>query len=238
MCVIETFERVEKKYMLTRQTYKEFREELLTMMQADEYGLSSVSNIYYDTDDFSMIRTSLERPIYKEKLRLRGYGLVTKDSTVFMEIKKKYNGVVYKRREAIPVSLGEQWMMKDGLVLPNTQITGEINHMKEFYHPKPKVVLSYDRLALFGREDETLRVTFDFNVRYRDSMLSLTHGNFGSRLIGINTILMEIKIPGAIPLWLVHMIEKYDITPVQFSKYGFCYKEYLSKEKKEVKIAC
>jgi len=236
----EIFERYEKKYLLTNEAYRKLVPELMKHMTADRYGKYTISNIYFDTDDFRLIRDSLEKPAYKEKLRLRLYGDADEDKTVFAEIKKKYKGVVYKRR--IPLSLRDarRYLVYgirpklDDRRFTERQIFREIDYMKNRYGLKPAVFIAYDRIALAGTEDPELRVTFDMNIRCRNTKLDLAEGKHGTQLLKPGTILMEVKIPGAMPLWMAELFEDIAKYQVSFSKYGTYYK-MLEEEKKEAK---
>ena len=159
----EVFARYEKKYWLSPDQYHVLRGLLLDRMREDDYGRHTICNIYYDTPDYHLIRTSLEKPIYKEKLRLRSYGVPNAQSQVFLELKKKYRGVVYKRRAALA-------------------------------------------------PDEAQAILW------------------GAPLCGDGYVLMELKLPGVMPLWLARLLDSLAVYPVSFSKYGFCYRRYLSRE--------
>lgn len=221
------FKRYEKKYLLNELQYKTLRQRLESYMEADSYGLHSINNIYYDTDDYRLIRASLEKPAYKEKLRLRSYGATGKDSSVFVEIKKKYDGVVYKRRVAMKLSEADDYILNGNKPLKQTQITREIDWFLNYYKVSPKVFIAYDRIALFGKQDSDLRITFDTNIRFRENKLDLLEGSKGKLLLKDKLILMEIKIPGVMPLMLSRVLDELKIYPVSFSKYGTCYKEHL-----------
>ncbi len=222
----DVFKRYEKKYLLDDQKYQKLLSLLTGFMLPDSYGLHTISNIYYDTDNYQLIRTSLEKPVYKEKFRVRTYGIAKADSTAFLELKKKFKGVVYKRRISVPLS--EAMRVANTGVSPNdgSQILNEIDWFMRSYHPQPKVVLCYERLALYGKEDSTLRATFDSNIRWRDTDLDLTHGDYGTPLIPGMRIL-EVKLPGSMPLWMAHLFNELGIYPESFSKYGTCYRQNL-----------
>lgn len=234
----EIFERYEKKYMLTMDAYRKLVPELMKHMTADRYGKYTISNIYFDTEDFRLIRESLAKPVYKEKLRLRLYGDAAEDGTVFAEIKKKYKGVVYKRR--IPLSLKDarRYLVYgirpdlDRRPFTERQIFREVDYMKERYGLKPAVFIAYDRIAFAGTDDPELRVTFDNNIRCRRTELDLAKGKHGTQLLAPGTILMEVKIPGAMPLWMAKLFEDITKYEVSFSKYGTYYKR-LMEEKTE-----
>ena len=243
----EIFKRVEEKWLLPKEEYRRLLPELRKHMEEDVYGKYTISNIYYDTADFRLIRESLEKPVYKEKLRLRLYGDADENGKVFAEIKKKYKGIVYKRRIGMELRDARRWLnygiapAEGGLddIAPaegkkasftERQIFREISYMKDRYGLRPAVFISYDRTALAGTEDSELRVTFDTNIRCRTEKPDLAAGMQGMQLLPPDTVLMEVKIPGAMPLWMAELFER--ITPYQqsFSKYG-AYYEYLMKEK-------
>ena len=228
------FERVEKKYVLSKDKYKALLEGIAPYMSADEYGLHTICNIYYDTDTYDLIRHSIDKPKYKEKLRVRSYGKVGKKDKVYVELKKKYNGIVYKRRVSMTLEEAERYL-KHG-IKPNTkqlQILKEIDYFMKFYEPKPKLYLAYDRVAYFGKEDENLRITFDHNIRSRDYDMSLSKGDYGTYLLDESSYLMEIKVPGAYPIWLARLLAELEIYPTSFSKYGNIYKENLRQTRRE-----
>jgi len=220
-----TFERSEKKYLLNETQYRALLEVLGLRMQADAYGEYTVCNLYFDTEHNDLIRRSIEKPDYKEKLRLRSYGAVTDDDKVFLEIKKKYKGVVFKRRIKVPYREIKAYLT-DGTPPPSDhgQIFREIDYFLHFYQCYPKLYLSYDRIAFAGTgEDKGLRITFDTNIRSRTDRLDLTIPPDGERLLADGTWLMEIKAPGAMPLWLTHALTQLSIYPTSFSKYGRIY---------------
>ena len=223
-----TFQRYEKKYMLTREQCTALMKYSTGRLQPDEYGSYTISNIYYDTDNFDLIRMSLEKPVYKEKLRMRCYGSPETGKPVFLELKKKYDGVVYKRRAELTYQDAERFMTTRPCSEGDTQIMKEIGYFLSVYPVKPKVFLSYDRVALAGIEDSGLRVTFDTGMRFRRTSLSLNKGNWGTDLLDQDKILMEVKVPGAFPLWMSRVFSELGIFPSSFSKYGSCYERYLA----------
>ena len=226
-----TFERSEKKYLITTAQYTALREVLDKRMTADKYEQYTVCNLYFDTDHNDLIRRSIEKPRYKEKLRLRSYGVVADDDKVFLEIKKKYKGVVYKRRIVLPYGEAKAYLY-DGIPPRETgQIFREIDYFIKFYHAFPKLYLSYDRVALCGvGEEKGLRVTFDRNIQSRTYDLDLSIPPSGEQLLTPDQWLMEIKAPGAVPLWLSEALTRLAIYPNSFSKYG---KVYTRDHKKE-----
>lgn len=224
-----TFERVEKKYLLTPAQLDALAPMLHRHMQIDQYGRHTICNVYYDTPDYRLIRTSLQKPVYKEKLRLRSYGVPGPGDTVFVELKKKYRGVVYKRRTALELTAAERWLAGDGPA-PEGQIAREIEYFQSLYRTGPAVFLAYDRAAMFGRQDPDLRLTLDENIRWRTDALALSAGERGSPLSVQGLYLMEVKLPGVMPLWLAHGLAQAGAAPVSFSKYGCCYREFLQED--------
>lgn len=223
----DVFKRYEKKYMITMEQYHELIGRMMQKMSPDQYGKHTICNIYFDTPGYGIIRSSLEKPVYKEKIRLRSYGLPQEDDTVYIELKKKYDGVVYKRR--VPMRLGDARKYLYYGIKPESegQIFREIDYAVQFYRPKPAVYLAYERIAFFGKEDPELRVTFDMNIRARDYDLDLSKGSHGIRLLDNHQMLMEVKIPGAMPVWMSHLFAKLGIYPVSYSKYGTYYQAYI-----------
>ena len=220
------FKRYEKKYLLTPAQYDAIRKGMEAYMQPDQYSHYTICNVYYDTDDFSLIRASLEKPVYKEKLRVRSYGVAADNSKAFVELKKKYDGVVYKRRVVMGAADAVAYL--DGSEPGgDTQIHREIDWFMHCYRPAPKVFIAYDREAYAGRENPDLRVTFDTNLRGRAERVDLRSGDDGQPILKDGQILMEIKIPGAAPLWLARLLSENGVFSASFSKYGAYYKQYI-----------
>lgn len=224
----EIFKRYEKKYILTKEQYKRFVEETSERLTVDQYGKHTICNIYFDTKNYSLIRSSIEKPVYKEKLRLRSYGVPDMDSTVFLEIKKKYDGVVYKRRISLSYNEAMNYLEKGVPPDNKSQIFKEIDWLLNFYKAKPKVFIAYDRIAMYGVKDEELRITFDTAIRSRFEDLDLAMGDSGRLLLPKDNYLMEIKAAGAMPLWLARTLSELRIMPVSFSKYGNVYKRKMT----------
>lgn len=229
-----TFMRSEKKYILDISTYLSLKRVLDSRLMPDQYGEYNIANIYYDTEDFDLIKTSLEKPLYKEKLRLRSYGTPGPDSTAFMEIKKKFKGIVYKRRHALPYLETVDFLAGYGEA--ENQVMHELRYAVERYELIPQIYLSYDRTALAGIEDNGLRVTFDSNILFRRSDLDLSKGSWGTRILDPSLVIMEIKVAGAFPLWLSELLSSYDIFPRSFSKYGTCYRDYIMDDIREGEV--
>ena len=221
------FERNELKYVLDGETCAALSAELKGRLLPDQYGQYTISSIYYDTEDYQLIRTSLEKPVYKEKFRLRSYGVPGPEDPVFLELKKKYKGVIYKRRTVLSLAEANQYLLHGKQPAEQTQILREIDWTVQRYSLQPKVLLAYDRKAFYDESQPELRVTFDRNIRWRRTALDLSAGDQGQLLLESGVVLMEIKIPGAMPLWLSHMLATFAIFPTSFSKYGTCYKEII-----------
>lgn len=228
------FQRYEKKYMISRFQYASLRKNFLGQLTEDCFGTYKICNVYYDTSDFRLIENSLEKPIYKEKFRLRSYGLPREDTQVFLEIKKKYDHIVYKRRAAMAFNDAVNWLeaaQKGSALYSEDQILKEIGYMFQLYRLKPEVYLSYDRVALAGVSDPDLRVTFDWNIKARTEHPDLWTGDFGSQLMDPDMLLMEVKVPGAFPIWMSRIFSELEIYPISFSKYGTFYRKFICKQK-------
>ena len=225
---VTVFQRYELKYQIDENQWNELLLKSAGRLRPDEHGASAILSLYYDTQDFRLIRRSIESPVYKEKLRLRSYGLLTEGNVAFLELKKKFDGVVYKRR----VKLSRDEVL--GGSAGSRQIAEEIKYFRQFYgNLVPKFLILYDRLALVGEND--LRVTCDRNVRYRTSRLNLTSGLDGTPLLGRDKILLEIKTGTAIPCWLTKILSELKIYKAPFSKCGAAYQAEFFKNKTEVR---
>ncbi|MBR1664039.1 MAG: polyphosphate polymerase domain-containing protein [Ruminococcus sp.] len=223
------FERVEKKYLLNSQQFRELSEVLEGRFQIDKYGKTTINNIYYDTPDHLLIRRSLEKPVYKEKLRVRSYGKADRDTKVFIELKKKYKGVVYKRRTSMALKDSYPFLNCESKPCISEQIENEIQYFMGFYENiAPAMYIGYDRIAMYGVDNKDLRITFDTNIRYRQTDLRLDKGSYGEQLLENGQVLMEIKIPGVMPLWLSKELSRLKIFPTSFSKYGKAYTRVLT----------
>lgn len=231
------FKRYEIKYMLTRAQRAAIQEELEKYMVMDKHGKNTTLSLYMDTPDFLLARRSMEKPMYKEKLRLRSYGLATKEKKVFVEIKKKYDSIVYKRRASMTEEELENYL-EQGILPQDTQILREIDYARNRYEGlAPAILLCYDREAFYGKDDHDFRITFDENILWRDTEVDLTSGIYGEKLLDDDTIMMEIKVANAYPKWLVDFLSKNRIYKTSFSKYGTAYKRKseLDKETKDTK---
>ncbi|UQZ34076.1 molecular chaperone [Paenibacillus sp. PK3_47] len=242
---IEVFNRYENKYLLDNESYLKIYNELLEYMEPDDFNKQhefySITNLYYDTPSNTLIRNSLSKPKYKEKLRLRAYGVPDKDSKVYLEIKKKVFGLVNKRRTSLKlheaydfVRTGIPPEYKDYM---NKQVVEEIRYFLSCYDLKPMVYLSYDRKALFCKNNRDLRITFDTNIRSRRCDLNMEHGTYGELLMEPGQWLMEVKAEKTIPVWLSKMLSEHQMYRTSFSKYGNEYKKMLRNSKVESESA-
>ena len=226
-----TFKRYEKKYLLNPEQYEILKREVDLHFNPDEYGETKICNLYYDTPEFLLITRSNDKPIFKEKLRLRTYGIPSDDTTAFIEVKRKFNSVVYKRRIHMPYTKAIEHVASPKKSENDKQITKEINYMIEFYKTlEPQFYLSYDRQAFFYKETSDIRLTFDKNIIWRDYDLDLRKGSFGESLLPKGYTLMEIKVPNTAPLWLAKLLSDLKLYPTSFSKVGTAYKTMLAKK--------
>ena len=233
----DVFERVEKKYVINKAQFDFIMDELSKRTIPDVHGESLISNIYFDTPDYRLIRRSLLKPVYKEKLRLRGYGAIDEGSELFLEIKKKYDGVVYKRRIELMCEEAANYLRLGGKLPEQSQIAREIEWFMGYYPMlAPRMYISYDRIDLYDKEDHDLRITFDKNIISRREDIRLEYGVFGERVIPKDTMIMEIKYMDRMPLWLIALLRHHDLEKTSFSKYGTEYEHYLKYGIKERKL--
>lgn len=225
MAYQSVFKRYELKYLLTQAQKKQILAAMKPYMKLDDYGRTTIRNLYYDTPNYRLARQSLERPVYKEKLRIRSYCQADPFSPVYVELKKKYDGVVYKRRIALPEQEAMEWISGSFPCLREEQIVREIDYFKDFYQGlEPKVFLSYEREAYYALDGSDFRVTFDESILCRQRNLSLCDGVWGTPLLSKGQTLMEIKCAGGIPLWMVSALSENKIYKASYSKYGTAYK--------------
>lgn len=225
------FQRHEIKFLLDSRQRAALEAALAGRMAADQYGESTICSLYYDTPDSLLIRRSLEKPKYKEKIRVRSYGAARRDGTVFVELKKKVRGVVYKRRVPMTEREAEAFLtaqssfpQREGDSWQYRQIGREIQFARDFYHDlEPAMYLAYDRIAYFSPEDPDLRLTLDRRIRWRTEDLDLTVPPSGEPLLRPDLSLLEVKTASAIPLWLIQILNDNQIRQTSFSKYGMAY---------------
>ena len=223
------FKRIEKKFLLSEGQYDRLFRRTGARLRPDEYGRSTVMSLYLDTPDHRIIRDSIEAADYKEKLRLRSYGTPGADTAVFLELKKKFGGVVYKRRVSMTLAAAERYL-REGVRPFESQIMSEIDWAMQLYRrPGPAMLIACEREAWFDGERPDLRLTFDRGIRYRERELQLSAGSAGIALLPEDAVLLEIKTGGAMPLWLADALDAEGIFPSSFSKYGRAYAHSLGE---------
>ena len=242
------FKRYEIKYMVTAGQKARIMEAMEPYMEMDRFGRSTVRNIYFDTDDFVLARHSIAKPDFKEKLRIRSYSRADSDSTVFVELKRKYDGVVYKRRIGLPEADAMRWMagsrdpaLMRELEAESPQVAREIEYFTSLYSGlKPVLYLSYDREAYRMKRDSSMidggsgfRVTVDSRILCRESDLSLRSDPYGTQILKDGMFLMELKCPGAIPMWMTKILSEEQLYKTSFSKYGTAYCSFMEKAPRE-----
>lgn len=239
----EVFNRYESKFLIDRYIWEKIQTNLQNSMEPDKYNkndsLYTISNIYYDSEDHYLIRNSLLKPKYKEKLRLRAYGVPKRDEKVYVEIKKKYYGLVNKRRTAL--KLQDAYNFLNSNIKPdikpyfqgqsiNYQVINEIDYMIGLYKLIPQLYLSYQRKAFWSKDQKDLRITFDTNIRTRRYNLRLEAGNYGDLLLPIDKCIMEVKAENSIPTWLARLLSELSVYKTSFSKYGSEYTKMLKQD--------
>jgi VTC domain. len=229
---IDVFKRTEIKYLLSYEQYEKLMQFMLTFARVDDYGKTRINNIYFDTPDYKIIRTSLEKPIYKEKLRLRTYGETNDFTNSFIEIKKKYDGIVYKRRVSGTYKRAYDYLVKGAAPLDDSQISREIAGLLMMYENlRPSMIISYDRIAMIGINDPEFRVTFDTDIEWNIDKLDLRKKAEGKRILKEGEYMMEIKVKDAMPMFLAKKLSELSIYPASFSKYGRGYLDMISGRK-------
>ena len=226
-----TFKRYEKKYLLNPYQYSVLKAEIDKRFDPDAYGETKICNLYLDTSDYVLIRRSVDKPVFKEKVRLRTYGVPNDDTTAFLEIKRKFNKLVYKRRIHMGYAHSLDCVCGVSDDFGETQIANEIKYFFDFYGDiRPRFYISYDRCAFFYKENPEIRITFDKNLVWRDYDLDLRLGSHGEHLLPNDYALMEIKVPNTVPLWLAELLSELKIYPRSFSKVGTAYKTMLGRK--------
>ena len=229
-----TFKRYEIKYQLTEEQFERLMQAMSPYMVPDQYGPSTVCNVYYDTPSSLLIRRSLEKPLYKEKVRVRSYGTPHAGQDVFLELKKKSEGVVYKRRATMSIERAEQFLIGNGD--PQNQIERELDFsIKRYGGLVPATYIAYDRVAFYAADDHDFRMTFDRRVRYRTEALDLSQGDAGTQILPDGKVLLEVKCAGAMPLWLVSFLSHERIFKTSFSKYGTAYQTRLARSLRDAR---
>ncbi len=228
MGIQTTFKRHELKYQLTNKQYQDLCICMKKFMCLDEYGRHKISNIYFDTKDYRIIRRSIEKPKYKEKLRLRVYGEPDEAGEAFIELKKKFNGIVYKRRVPIIQNEAIEYLCNDKEVENASQISKEVDYFKKSNDDLlPRVYLSYEREAYFSPSDENFRMTFDFNIKMRDNNVSLDASEEDNEVLEDSIVLLEVKTVMGLPPWFIEFLNENQIFSTSFSKYGTAYHKFI-----------
>ncbi len=233
-----TAARYEKKYLLTQEQYVELKERIKHVIEKDKHGDTTICNIYYDTPEFKLIRTSLDKPEYKEKFRIRSYGVANANTKVFAEIKKKYDGVVYKRRvsykhkDMMDSTMGMLKLKSDEV---DRQILDEIAYLFKVYEGlQPKMFISYDREPYFATDESGIRITFDKNILYRTEDLRLDRYVGGIPVLPSDKCcILELKTGPSIPVWISEILTELKIYPASFSKYGVAYQKHTKENANE-----
>lgn len=225
---IVVMKRYELKYLLSAEQTEFLKARLAGHMELDQYGRTSIASLYYDTPDYRLIRASVEKPPFKEKIRLRSYGLATEASPVYLELKRKTDGIVYKRRVQSTIPLVEKFFAGSGDICAGGQINREITYFRDYYGAlSPACLIIYDREAYFEPGGD-LRLTIDYNPRYRTDRLTLTHSMEGLPLRPPGHTILEIKVQEAMPLWLSAILAEGRIYKNSFSKYGEAFRQQLA----------
>ena len=228
---IVVMKRYEMKYIMSPEQTEYFKKSVEGHMKIDKFGLTSIASLYYDTPNYRRIRTSVEKPAFKEKIRLRSYGIATDTSPVFLELKRKAYGIVYKRRVQSTIPLVKKFFDCEGDICAGGQINREITAFRDYYQTLvPACMIIYDRVAYF-QPDGDLRLTIDHNPRYRYEDLDLRCSMDGTSLLKDGYTILEVKVQQAVPLWLSDILTKGRIYKGSFSKYGEAYRQQLLKVK-------
>ena len=226
---ITVMKRVEIKYILDPKQSEYFRNAIKGHMEEDEFGLTSIASLYYDTKDQRLIANSIMKPPFKEKIRLRSYGIATDDSPVYLELKRKAKGVVYKRRVQSTIPKVNEFFEGNDEMCRGGQINHELGYFRDHYGDLiPSCLIIYDRVAYF-QPDGDLRMTIDYDPRFRTEDLDLRVSMEGESLLPEGYSILEIKVQDAIPLWLCRILSEGKIYKTSFSKYGEAYKRQMAR---------
>jgi len=224
------FKRVEKKFIITKRQKEEILGESLSHLEEDEYCRFKVNNVYFDTLDYLIARRSIEKPVYKEKLRIRSYGDLSKDELVFLEIKRKYDSVVYKRRINLTCKDAFNMVLNGSFSKNGNQIEEEIRYFCfRYINLRPSMALFYNREAYFDKQDMNLRITFDNDIQWQKYDLYNNNNLILNSMIDDDYLLMEIKTSNVVPLWLSNILNINRVYSTSFSKYGNAYKSIIKK---------
>jgi len=229
----EFFKRIERKYLINQKQYINLKEIMENYTVEDSHGQSKICNVYFDTKNYDLIRTSIEGPVYKDKIRIRSYNTPKADTPIFLEIKRKSEGIVSKRRIQAPLNEVNEFIKTGEIKNINQvdkQVLKELKYYFNLYKLKPTAYVSYDRSAYYAKDDNEFRITIDSNIIARNYDLCLEKGSYGTRILNSNLYLLEVKTSEKIPLWFVKALSKENIGPAGFSKYGELYKQLILKQ--------
>lgn len=215
------FERVEQKYILTKKEYINIQKLIKEYFHKDIYYESKISNIYFDNNNCDLLIDSLEKPIFKKKIRLRSYG---EDNILYLEIKEKYKGTVYKRRTKLTKDEYNNYLINKKID-NNKQIMREIDYYINYYKVHPYIYVAYDRLSYYAKNNEDFRITFDSNLRYRFNNLDISNNQLTTKYFDNDKYIMEVKSLNSLPLWFTKYLSINKIYPQSFSKVGSIYKK-------------
>lgn len=222
------FQRYELKYVLTKEQKNCILDFMQPYMSLDKYGRTIIRNIYFDTENYRLIRRSIEKPAYKEKLRIRSYANEKTDTKVYVELKKKYQKVVYKRRISMQEEAAMQWLSGEISCEMDSQIVREIDYFLQYYETlRPILFLSYEREAYYCKDGSDFRITFDENIVCRQEEIEFQSKMAGIPVLEEDKVLMEIKCSGGIPIWMTEILSKEKIYKTSFSKYGTAYQRII-----------
>ena len=234
--VQQIFRRTEIKYLLSEDEVKSLLWLIEPYLEKDRYFKSTNCSIYFDDENRYLAIHSLEKPLYKEKVRIRSYGVPKLSDTVFLEIKKKYKGIGSKRR--IPIKLSDFYkFLKTGKLDSNSEIIKkELDSCFKRYNLKPTMFLAYDRTSYCDKDDPTFRITFDRNIRSRNNDLHLENGDHGKKHFKNGEVVMEVKALDRYPFYFVRALSKLKIYPASFSKYGRVTEKILNNKKENLYV--
>lgn len=225
--------RYEKKYVIDALQYELFMHFVQGKLTEDQRSRYTISNLYYDTDDYELIRASIEKPVYKEKLRIRTYEAPWPGAAAYIELKKKVEGIVYKRRFETDLTGGAVFLGGGAVPVSKPEDKHVIEEIKYFlsrHDVGPKAFISYERQCFHGAFDPEFRVTFDTDITFSDPKDVSSAKPAGRPVLEPEKMIMEIKTPSAMPVWLSKIMSELDIYPSSFSKYGQAYKAYVCNQ--------
>lgn len=222
--VTEIINRKEEKFLLTEDKYQKLLNKIKTYIQPDIYYQEKICSVYFDNENNDLITHSIDKPLYKEKIRLRSYNVPKEDDTVFLEMKKKYNGLSNKRRVVLTLKEANDYIYHGIMPKTNPQIMNEIDYVFRYYQLKPKISITYDREAFVSKEDETFRITFDSQIKSSITNVTLNELKDEESVLK-NQYIMEIKTLKGLPIWLNQALNELKVYPISYSKYGEIYKK-------------